>query len=145
MGRKMSDIICVDSDVLIDFQRGNQLVLRELAYLERVALLAVSLIVRLELVIGSPNREFLQRTEKLLRRFRLLPLTTEIGEVADRWVTGFNLSHGLQLPDALIAATALHYQAPLLTKNQRDFRFLPGLKLLPFPPAVPTAATAPAA
>ena len=39
---------------------------------------------------------------------------------------------------APIAATALVYDLPLLTKNQRDFRFIPDLKLLPYP-AAPTA------
>ena len=130
----MSDFFCIDSDVLIDFQRGNQVALRELAYLERAAPLAISAIVRMELVIGSTNKEFLQRTEKLLKRYQLLPLVSEIGVLADSWLTEFSLSKGLRLADALIAATALHHATPLLTKNQRDFRFLPGLQLLPYPP-----------
>ena len=131
----MSDFFCIDTDVLIDFQRGDQVALRELAYLERAAPLAVSAIVRMELVIGSPNREFLQRTEKLLRRYQLLPLAPEIGVLADRWLFDFSLGKGLRLADALIAATAMHHAVPLLTKNQKDFRFLPGLQLLPYPTA----------
>ena len=133
----MSDFFCVDSDVLIDFQRGDQVALRELAYLERVAPLAISAIVRMKLIIGSPNREFLQRTEKLLRRYQLLPLEAEIGTLADRWVTDFSLGKGLRLADALVAATAVHHGAPLFSKNQKDFRFLKeaGLNLLPYPAA----------
>ena len=129
----MSDFFCVDSDVLIDFQRGDQVALHELAYLERAAPLAISAIVRMEVVIGSTNKEFLQRTEKLLKRYQLLPLGPEIGVLADRWLTDFSLSKGLRLADALIAATAVYHAAPLLTKNQRDFRFIPGLQLLPYP------------
>nr|MDQ2686882.1 PIN domain-containing protein [Armatimonadota bacterium] len=45
----------------------------------------------------------------------------------------YRLSHGLLIPDALIAATALVHDIPLLTKNQRDFRFIAGLRLLPYP------------
>ncbi|WP_223648290.1 type II toxin-antitoxin system VapC family toxin [Hymenobacter psoromatis] len=129
----MSDFFCVDTDALIDFQRGDQIALRELAYLERAAPLSVSAIVRMELIIGSSNREFLQRTEKLLKRYQLLPLEAEIGALADCWLLGFSLGKGLRLADALIAATAVHHAAPLLTKNQRDFYFIPGLKLLPYP------------
>ena len=37
------------------------------------------------------------------------------------------------MPDALIAATALEYGAPFITKNQRDYRFINGLNLLAYP------------
>jgi predicted nucleic acid-binding protein len=37
----------------------------------------------------------------------------------------------LRLPDALIAATALCYGVVLATRNTRDFRRVPGLRLQP--------------
>jgi predicted nucleic acid-binding protein len=37
----------------------------------------------------------------------------------------------LRLPDALIAATALGYGVALATRNTRDFRRVPGLRLQP--------------
>ena len=36
----------------------------------------------------------------------------------------------LKLPDAIIAATALHTGTPLLTRNVKDFKKVRGLKLL---------------
>jgi predicted nucleic acid-binding protein len=45
----------------------------------------------------------------------------------------YNRSHGLLIADALIAATALSIQAPLLTANRRDFDFIEGLALFPYP------------
>lgn len=131
----MNIYFCIDTDVLIDFQRGNSTALRELAYLERTAPLAISAIVRMELVIGSASREMLQRTEKLLRQFRTLPLTAEVSALADQLITQYSLSNGLRLADALIAATAIEYNFPMLSKNQKDFRFLDkaGLQLLPYP------------
>ncbi|HMV51087.1 MAG TPA: PIN domain-containing protein [Blastocatellia bacterium] len=45
----------------------------------------------------------------------------------------YRLSHGLLIPDALIAATALEHNELLISKNQRDFRFISGLQLLPYP------------
>lgn len=42
-------------------------------------------------------------------------------------------SHGLKIPDALIAATAIVHQAPLMTKNQKDFRFIKTLELPRYP------------
>jgi predicted nucleic acid-binding protein len=38
-----------------------------------------------------------------------------------------SLSHGLQIPDALIGATALEHQLTLLTKNTRHLQVIPRL------------------
>jgi hypothetical protein len=46
----------------------------------------------------------------------------------------YRLSHGLLIADALIAATALSLNCPLASKNQRDYRFIIDLDLLPYPP-----------
>ena len=37
------------------------------------------------------------------------------------------------MPAALIAATALSHEVPLVTQNVRDFRFIAGLRLLLYP------------
>ncbi|URI08375.1 hypothetical protein MW290_05745 [Aquincola tertiaricarbonis] len=39
------------------------------------------------------------------------------------------LSHGLQMGDALIAATALEHQVPVLTGNVKHFAAIPSLLL----------------
>ena len=44
----------------------------------------------------------------------------------------YRLSQGLLIPDALIASTALYLNMDLATKNQRDYRFIENLKLLPY-------------
>jgi predicted nucleic acid-binding protein len=43
------------------------------------------------------------------------------------------LSHGLLIADSLIAATALTLGTLFVTKNQRDYRFIAELQLLPYP------------
>jgi hypothetical protein len=48
-------------------------------------------------------------------------------------MTTYCLSHGLLIADALIAATAIALNLPLLSKNQRDYRFIEGLNLLSYP------------
>ena len=35
--------------------------------------------------------------------------------------------------DGLIAATAIIFNYPFITKNQRDYRFIQNLNLLPYP------------
>lgn len=41
----------------------------------------------------------------------------------------YHLSHGLAIPDALIAATSLETDLRLFSYNVRDFKFIKGLKL----------------
>ena len=123
----------VDSDVLIDVLRQVPMGTEALANAKAQASLAVSVISRMEMTVGSFNREALLRTERLLRQFNILLLSAEISRVADDLITQYYLSHKLLIPDALIAATALVHQLPLLSKNQRDYRFIPGLQLLPYP------------
>lgn len=63
----------------------------------------------------------------------MLPLDEAASEEALRLLREYRLSHGLLIPDALIAATALTQGVPLISKNQRDYRFIPDLQLLSYP------------
>lgn len=70
-----------------------------------------------------------------MRRFQIIALDEAISRRADQLVNRYYLEYNLGIADALIAATAIEYDLPLLSKNQRDFRFIPGLQLLPYPTA----------
>ena len=125
--------ILVDSDVLIDVLRLVPLAAAVVQDVKRSAPLATSIVSRMEIITGSVNREALQSTERLLSKLEIIPISEEISRVADDLLTRYYLSHRLLIPDALIAATALVHDTPLLSKNQRDYRFIPNLKLLPYP------------
>jgi predicted nucleic acid-binding protein len=45
----------------------------------------------------------------------------------------YRLSHGFLIPDALIAATAIAVDEPLISKDQSDYRFIENLRLLAYP------------
>ncbi|MBX3050522.1 MAG: PIN domain-containing protein, partial [Caldilineaceae bacterium] len=60
-------------------------------------------------------------------------LNPTISDLAVDLIRQYRLSHGLLMPDALIAATALSLNEPLATKNQRDYRFIAGLTLHQYP------------
>ena len=62
------------------------------------------------------------------RRAVILPLTPPITERAMALMESLTLSRGLQMGDALIAATALEHQLPLLTGNIRHFAAIDGLQ-----------------
>ena len=42
----------------------------------------------------------------------------------------FTLSHNLNLPDALIASTAIHHDLKLFTLNSKDFKYMNQLELV---------------
>ncbi len=87
----------------------------------------------MELVVGCRDKGELRDAEIVLRRFRLLHLNEHISEKADELLLQYRLSHGLLIADALIAATAIIWDYPLISKNQRDYRFITELNLLPYP------------
>lgn len=127
----------IDSDVLIDVLRKVPLAVEIVESLLNKGPVAVSVVSRMETIQGCLNRESQQQAEGLLKRLNLVGLDVRIATRADQLVTHYFLSHRLVIADALIAATAIEYNLPLLSKNQKDYRFLDkdGLQLLPYPTA----------
>ena len=62
-------------------------------------------------------------------RWRILPLTENIGQRATVYLEDYALSDGMRLADALIAASAVESGAVLLTGNERHYKCVPGLAL----------------
>jgi len=87
----------------------------------------------MELVVGCRNKSELQVLNRFLSQFQVLTLTSQISDRATQLLQEYFLSHGLLIADALIAATAIEHQMSLLSKNQRDFRFIQELTLLAYP------------
>jgi hypothetical protein len=53
----------------------------------------------------------------------------DVSELAVSMIESYSKSHGLKIPDAIIAATALSLEIKLFTLNLKDFRYIDGLKL----------------
>ena len=123
----------VDSDILIDVARGEADAINCLLRLEQTSALAMSAVSQMELMIGCRNKTELKDLEKFLKRYQVLKITEQISDRAVDLLTQYLLSHGLLIADGLIAATALVHNEAFITKNQRDFRFIAGLNLPPYP------------
>ena len=130
----MTDWVIVDTDILIDVGRGDETAIAYLESLERSKGLAVSAVTYMELIVGCENKREQQAVKRFVRRFEVIGLTEGITEKAVELLLEYRLSHGLLIADALIAATAIERNVPLVSKNQRDYRFIDGLDLLPYPP-----------
>jgi len=60
-------------------------------------------------------------------------LTEQISDTASELLRTYRLSHGLLIADALIAATAIVSNTELVSKNQKDYRFIEELDLIDYP------------
>lgn len=118
-----------DTDVLIWFFRGNVRAEKALRLAEHKV---ISVITLMELMAGARNKAEQQTIKKLVRteEFMVLPLTEEIGSRAQYYVEKYAGSHGLSIPDALIAATSVESGDSLCTSNVRHFRAVPELELV---------------
>ena len=133
MGNEMKQPVMVDTDVLIDAGRGAIEAMTCLKLLEDNACPAVSVVTQMELMVGCRNKKESKALERFLARFQILTLSEPISDRAVTLLRTYRLSHGILIPDALIAATALHLGYPFVAKNQRDYRFIEGLHLLSYP------------
>ncbi len=129
----MSDSVIVDTDVLIEAARGVGEAVICLEQIEQNASLAISAITQMELIVGCRNKAELRLLARFIARFQVLDLNERISVTAVDLLRRYRLTHGLLIADALIAATALPLGLPFVTKNERDYRFITGLRLLSYP------------
>ena len=116
----------VDTDVLIWHLRGYPQATRRLDELGALTLSAISW---LEVLQGMRNKAEFVAVKKMLdmRSATLLPVTEAITLRATELMEAITLSHGLQMGDALIAATALEHGLPVLTAIVYHFGAVQGL------------------
>ncbi|MEO1353627.1 MAG: type II toxin-antitoxin system VapC family toxin [Cyanobacteria bacterium J06635_15] len=128
----MADLL-VDTDILIDVANNDATAQKRLTDESQTLILGVSAITVMELLVGCRNKAEQQALAKFLQQFEICPLTEDASNQAIELMQAYTLSHGLLIPDALIAATAISSEIALLSKNQSDYRFIPNLDLLQYP------------
>ena len=128
----MYDLVVIDTDILIDVSHRADKAINYLENLETNYRLAISLITQMELMVGCRNKQELAVLDKFLKRFQIIKLNESISNIAVDLLRQYRLSHGLLIPDALMASTVLYLNMDLATKNQRDYKFIENLKLLPY-------------
>ena len=123
-------MVLVDTNVIIEAFKGAQ---ETIELLERTGLknLVASTITQMELYIGALNKNELNLIRNRLRNIKILDINKKISQKSAELVYNYSKSHNLDIPDSIIAATALIHNIPLLTYNLRDFRFIPDLNLYP--------------
>jgi predicted nucleic acid-binding protein len=117
----------IDTDIVVDAARQVREATAFLGLQRAMGGIRVSTITAMELVSGCRNALELARLQQFAAQLTLVPVTAAASQKGYDLMQSFFLSHGLLIPDALIAATALVEQLPLYTRNVRHFRMIPTL------------------
>jgi predicted nucleic acid-binding protein len=115
-------VLLIDTDVLIEVSRGrDRLVLARWEEVGRGNSLALcSPVTIAELWRGVRPYEHLSLVD-LLSTMTCIPIDAEVGRRAGDYMRQFAKSHRLEIPDALIAATASVHNLQLWTRNRRHY------------------------
>lgn len=124
MAQSMETIL-IDTSILVDVLRGR----RTFSILSTQKGM-ISPIVYMELIQGAHDKTEASKIQKLLKLYPVIHFNQDISELSISLMNMYAKSHGLKIPDAIIAATSLHLNYPLITLNQRDFRFIEDLHLV---------------
>ena len=122
----MSYEIIVDTDILIDFLRGDD---KALAFIDEFSShIILSPIVVAELYAGVKGDNELSVLDNFVALFRVVPIDSEIAKAGGLYKRDFGKSHGVGLADAILAATAQKENAELKTLNAKHYPMIKGLK-----------------
>ncbi|MGO8736629.1 MAG: type II toxin-antitoxin system VapC family toxin [Terriglobia bacterium] len=124
-----------DSDILIWMHRGHP---GAAQFVNRVPIEGrnLSAISYLELLYGIRDSSDLRAVRTIVADLfaEIVPISETISGLAIHVLESYILAHGLDVSDAVIAATALDRHETLATGNGKHFRFIPGLDLKIFRP-----------
>ena len=122
----MMGAILLDTDILVDFLRGNN---KAEAFIATQAdRIILSAIVVAELYAGVKGEAEREALDALVSLFRIVPVDVEIAKAGGLYKRDYGKSHGVGLADAILAATAEAWKAELKTLNIKHYPMLKGLR-----------------
>ncbi len=118
----MAEPLLIDTDVLVDYLRGQ---VDAVAYLENLnEPVHVLVITQAELYAGVREGPERNRLDTLISVLDIVVITPEIARNGGLYRRDYGRSHGVGLADALIAASAESCSATLVTLNRKHFPML---------------------
>ncbi|MBN1471228.1 MAG: type II toxin-antitoxin system VapC family toxin [Syntrophaceae bacterium] len=122
----MARPILLDTDVLIDFFRGDK---KAEAFIHAINdRIILSSIVVAELYAGVKGDSEQVAIDEFVSLFRVVPVSADIGKAGGLYKRDYAKSHGVGLADGIMAATAETEGAELKTLNTKHYPMLKDLK-----------------
>jgi predicted nucleic acid-binding protein len=118
-------VLC-DTNIFISAFNGRVDTIDQLSKIG-LADIVLSAITVMELFQGMGNKTELAQMKKKIKFYDVVQIDEAISKKSIEFIETYKLSHGLQIPDAIIGATAVVHQMPLYTYNIKDFDFLPDI------------------
>ena len=113
--------ILLDSDVIIEWLRGHPPFTEQMvALIEAHADLCWTPVSIAEILAGSRKSEA-EAIADLFLLIETLPITSDVGRKAGEYLKSYAKSHGVELGDALIAASASSSDRQLWTRNRKHY------------------------
>lgn len=120
----------VDSNILIDFLKGKPEASQFIIQFDPIL---TSVVVVSELYAGIiSKKELRELTSFLENSIEQIPITEQIAKEAGLLRMRFGKSHGLRLPDAFIAATAIVNNIPVASLDKKHFSILTDDLVVPY-------------
>ena len=124
-------LVMCDTNVFIHWFRDDSKTIKTLTTIG-VENIVISAITKMELLLGAENKAELAAMKNKIQSYPVIPIIDTVSVRAIEYIENYRLSQNLQIPDALIGATAIVFDLPLFTYNLKDFRFLPNIELYDF-------------
>lgn len=121
----------VDTDVLIWYSRGYQKAIDVIHSFDKFS---ISVVTYIEIIQGVRNKKELNTFKKALGilNVQVIQINELISTKAMFYVEQYALSHSMELADALIGASSIIKQLPLITGNEKHYKHLPEIKIQKF-------------
>ncbi len=130
MGDTLRPAGLIDTDVLVDSARGVAEAKQFLTERYAADAVRISIISAMELIRGCRATGELRQVQRMLNEVMVLPVSGPASQTAYRLIEALFLGHGLAIPDALIAATAIEHDLVVYTRNVRHFEPVSGLQVI---------------
>jgi predicted nucleic acid-binding protein len=126
--------ILIDTTIFVDHLRKQNKRNSILYRLSGTSVLYTATMVEFELFAGATNQRKYQDVQQILQPCHVLSLTSPIAQRAGTIYQDLKRQNLIiEIRDMLIAATALEEGLPLMTINEKHFRRIQGINLLPPP------------
>jgi len=119
--------VILDTNILIEILKGNENTISKVQSFKEISISSITV---MELYYGALNKTELKKIEKFIALFKVIEIDENISKTSTELIKTYTKSHSLDIPDSLIASTALVYKQCLFTYNLKDFRYIKNLNLV---------------